>query len=142
MGANPRSGNKGISLPAGLAAGIGAALAVTLAGAAIVAWLIDGERISEEAMGYGALAVLLLSAGAGAWIASALVGHRRLLVCALTGVGYFLILLSMTALFFGGQYHGVWVTALVVLAGCLGVSLVGLKGSGGPKHRRRRITSR
>lgn len=142
MGANPRSGKKGISLPAGVAAGIAAAFAVTLAGAAIVAWLIDGERISEEAMGYGALAVLLLSAGAGAWFASALVGHQRLLVCALTGIGYLLILLSMTALFFGGQYQGVWVTTLVVLAGCLGVSLVGLKRAGGPKHRRRHITSR
>ena len=63
MGANPKSGKKGISLPAGVAAGIAAAFAVTLAGVAIVAWLIDGERIAEEAMGYGALAVLLIALG-------------------------------------------------------------------------------
>ena len=42
--------------------------------------------------------------------------------------GDYLLLLSIAALFFGGQYEGMGVTAFVILGGCLAVVLLGLKG--------------
>ena len=124
MGGKQRVTGKQMGLPAGVALGMGTALLVTLAGAGVLAWLIAGERLAESTMGYGCAAVLLLSSAAGAWTASALVGHQRMAVCLLAGLGYYLLLLGMTALLFDGRYQGLGVTALVVLGGSLGVLLV------------------
>ena len=47
-------------------------------------------------------------------------------MCLLTGVCYYLALLAMTALFFGGQYSALGVTALAVLAGSGGAALLSI----------------
>ena len=79
---------------------------------------------------------------AGAAVAVGKIKRRRVYVCLLSGGIYYGILLAMTALFFGGQYQGMGVTALLVLAGSGLVALLGLRGEKGAKPRRRKIGNR
>jgi dolichol kinase len=48
-------------------------------------------------------------------------------VCLISGMIYFCVLLSITALCFGGQYQGIGVTGLVVLCGSCCAGLMGLR---------------
>lgn len=106
------------SMPAGLAVGGLVSLAVTILGSVMAANLVLREMIAESSVGYCAMLILLLASFGGARIAAARIKHRRLYVCILSGVVYYSLLLAITALFFGGQYQGMGVTALVVAAGC------------------------
>lgn len=115
---------RALSMPAGVAVGVGVSFALTLLGAAVVAWLLSVQRIESAQIGYGSMVTLLVSSALGAVIASGLVKHRHLVVCLASGVGYYAMLLGVTALFFGGQYQGMGVTLLVVLAGCGSVGLM------------------
>ncbi len=124
------------SMPGGLAAGALAELLMTVGLAALGAKLIDLGYFQENAIGYFAMGILLLSSFVGAVIAAGRIKRRRLLVCILSGAVYFGMLLSMTALFFGGQYSGVGVTAIMVLCG-VGLSiLAGFRGERGGKRRK------
>ena len=113
---NKRSA-KEMSVPGGLAIGSLSSLVVTLAGAMIIAALLNAEKIGEGSVGPLTMIVHGLSAITGAWIVMTLVNKLRLQVCILTGACYYLILLGMTALFFDGQYSGLGLTALIVLTG-------------------------
>lgn len=116
------------SMPAGLALGLCASLAVTIVGSILAANLVLRETIPENGIGYCSMVILLLSSVLGAVVSVNRIKHRRLYVCALSGVVYYGALLATTALFFGGQYQGMGVTAMMVLAGCGAVALLGLKG--------------
>lgn len=131
-----------MAMPAGVALGTGLCMGITLLGSMLVAWLVSRETMPENAIGYGSMAILLAASAAGSWLTAKRVKHRRMVVCALTGLAYYLCLLACTALFFGGQYSGMGVTAAVVLAGCLSVGLLGLKGSGRVGKRGRKYRSR
>ena len=97
-------------------------------------------RLKQENIGYGVMLLLLTASYAGAALASAKVKRRKGLVCLLTGVGYFALLLAVTALFFGGQYSAVGVTALLILAGSGCAALTpALGGKRGRKGRLKRI---
>ena len=120
------------SLPVGLAVGAVVSSAVTAAGSALAAKLVLGGSIPEGAIGYCAMVILLLASALGAWTAAGRIRHRRLYVCMLSGAVYYGCLLMLTALFFGGQYQGMGVTALVVLAGCVTAALLEKKGKGKP----------
>lgn len=109
---------KASSIPAGLAWGGATSLIMTLVLAAILAWLVIGEKIQQSQMGYGIMAILTASSFLGAKTAFARIQRRRMMVCAGAGCVYLGILLSITALFFGGQYSGVGETAVMILCGC------------------------
>lgn len=113
------------TLPAGVVLGLMLSLGVTLAGAAVTAWLLSAERIGEGGTGYCALVILVLSSALGAWLAMARIRRLRMQVCLLTGLCYYLLLLAMTALLFGGQYEGMGITALAVLGGSGSVAVLG-----------------
>lgn len=122
------------SMPGGLAVGGGVSLGVTLLLSAVLAWLVHRETIAMENIGYGILVLLLMASFLGAETAFGRIRRQRLLVCGLSGLIYFALLLSITALFFGGQYSGVGVTALLILAGSGAAALLGLRrGRGGKK---------
>ena len=123
------------SVPVGIFIGTLAALGVTVTGSLITAWLVINEKTSENAIGYFAMLILLAASMAGAYTAQSLVKHQRMVICASVGVAYYISLLAVTALFFGGQYQGMGVTALTVAAGIGAVILIGLKGENG--HRRK-----
>lgn len=138
MVANKKVTGRAKSLPVGIGIGLLGSIGITLCLAAVLAALIARETVAMEAAGYGAMGILLVSAGAGAWISAGLVKRQRLMVCLILGAAYYICLLSATALFFGGQYQGMGVTALVILAGVGAVILLGLKREGSGSKRRRK----
>ena len=113
------------SVPRGVCIGIFVSLLVTLIGIGVISWMLSGEKMTESTQDYGVVLILLLSSATGVGTALSISKSKRLVVSILVGGGYYLLLLACTALFFGGQYQGVGVTALVILAGCIGTVLVG-----------------
>lgn len=111
------------SIPVGLAAGACVNTAITLSGALLVARLILNGRIPTEGIGYCSMIILLASSALGACMAVSRIKHRRVYVCVLSGLTYYALLLAATALFFDGQYRGMDVTALVIMAGVGTVAL-------------------
>lgn len=122
---NQKVTGRASSIPAGLAIGGAISLVITIVGAMIGAWLMGYEKLQEQQIGYCAMIILLGSAFIGAWTAAGKIKHRRLFVCFSSGAVYFCTLLAVTALFFGGQYQAVGVTALVVLAGSISAAFMG-----------------
>lgn len=124
-------------IPAGLGLGMLISGIITLAGAAAVSHLIATEKMGEGTIGYAAMVIMAVSAAMGAWGAAAFVKRLRLQVCLLSGVCYYLFLLALTALFFGGQYAGMGVTAIAVLLGCGVVAFIPVrKGQNWKKGRK------
>ena len=107
-----------VTMPMGIGIGCGVSMLLTILGSGLVAKLISMEALQENAIGYGAMMIILLSSISGAGIAVNRVKKRMLQVAALVGGLYYVMLLGATALFFGGQYQGMGVTALLILAGC------------------------
>lgn len=140
MVVNQKATGKAISMPAGLAIGGTVSMAVTLIAAAVLARLLDTERLAWESVGYGIEFTLVLASFCGAMTAFWKVKRQRLVVCIVSGVLYFGMLLGVTALFFGGQYEAVLLTGGLILAGSGGAALLGLRGEG--KGRRKKVKLR
>lgn len=130
------------SVPGGLAAGSFVSIAVTALSAALLAMLLDREILAWENVGYGIAFTILLAAYAGAITAWNRIRRQRLIVCLMSGMVYWGILLSLTALFFGGQFEAVGVTLLLIAGGCLCACLPAGKGSGGSRHAVRKLKTR
>jgi len=126
-----------MSLPAGIGLGAAVSVAVTLLGAAVMAYLIAGEKLGQGSVGYGAMLIMTVAAVSGAMSAAGWTKRRRLMVCMCTGGVYLLVLLGCTAMFFGGQYHGVLTGAILILIGSAVAALAGMKGKNGLKRRRK-----
>ena len=124
--AKRKMSGKGISIPIGVVIGALTALAVAMIGALLLAFLVMKETISIDGTGFGAMIVVGLASAAGAWLAAAVTKSNKLLVCGLTAIAFFAILLSMTAVFFDGVFHGVGLTALMILLGA-GVNVLPLQ---------------
>lgn len=129
--------NQGTSTVAGmLAAGAAVSLVTMLIGVAICASMILAGTVSEASAGYCAIGILLLSAVAGAAAAIGKREEKRLYLCLAAGAIYLLVLLSMTAAFFDGQYQGVAVTAVVIFGGSVLAVLLPKNRGIGAKSRR------
>lgn len=139
MVANRKVTGKAKSVPAGLALALAISMGITLFGSLIIAILLDSQTMQESGVGYGSMLLLLLSSTAGAFVAVNTIKRQLLPMCMLSGLCYYAMLLAVTALFFGGQYQGMGVTALVVMAGCCVTALAAIKGkgSGAAMHRKR-----
>lgn len=122
-------------VPAALAIGAGTSMGLTAALSLVLAWMVDKGHLPWERIGYGVLGLLLICAFTGALVGYRQVGHQRLAVCIGCGVIYFLLLLASTALFFGGQFHAVGVSAGLIFAGsgCAGLLQFGQRRAGGHK---------
>lgn len=127
------------SMPVGLALGALTALGITVGLSLVGGKLMDMGVMGENVTGYWAMGMLILSAFAGAMVAVGCIRRRKLAVCGLSTMIYYITLLGITALLFGGEYQGVGVTALVVLCGgALAAMAVSRQGRGGGRTRRRR----
>lgn len=136
MVTNQKNTGRAKSIPAGLALGTVVSLAVTLISVALLAYLVDHEYIPWENTGYGIMILVLLASFTGAKTAANSVKRQRLVVSLLMGFLYFGILLSITALFFGGQYHAVGVTSALVLAGSGAAGILGTREKRGGNRRK------
>ena len=132
------SGRNGrtVSMAAGIAWGTGIAMGLTCLMSLLVSVLVDRGILGEYAIGYGAMVILLVASISGAVAAKKRIRRRNILVVMVTGLCYFLCLLSMTALLFGGQYQGIGVTGLVILGGSGTVALMGMNDKTRGKGRR------
>ena len=141
MTVNQKVTGTAMSIPAGLALGVLVSLGITAAASALAGWMILGGRLPENSVGYCAMAILLLSSAAGAAVAMCKIRRLRFQMGMASGLLYYGCLLLMTALFFGGQYRGMGVTALMVFCGCTLVILLGpgrQNRAGCPKRKKRR----
>ena len=138
MTVNQKVTGTALSVPAGVAMGSAVSLLITAVGSMLVAKLISEEVLMDTAIGYGAMVILLLASALGAMIAATKVKRLKLQVCLLTGVAYYGALLAVTALFFGGRYQGMGVTALLVLAGTGSTILLNAREKKPRKYRKGR----
>lgn len=138
MVTNRKVTGKASSMPGGLALSGAVSMGITLLLAIVTAKLVDMGTLPEGGIGYAALGILMLSSAVGALTAVARIKRQRLAVCLGSGLIYYILLLSLTALFFGGQYTGMGVTALAVAGGCGSVILLGM-GEG--RRRKRPVRS-
>ena len=106
------------TIPVGLAVAALVSLGITTALSAVTAWMILKGMLPEKSVGYCVMAILLVSSGAGALTAIRRIKRLRFQMGVASGGVYFACLLIITALFFGGIYDGVGVTALMILCGC------------------------
>lgn len=139
---NRKPTGRASTIPVGLLTGGGTALASTLILTAVLAKLMDGEILPQENIGYGVMVLLLLSAFLGSAVACKRVKRQYLLTAALSGVVYVLLLLSITALFFGGQYSAVGVTILLVFCGSLLAAMLFSREGKGGKARKPKLRNR
>lgn len=132
---------KSFSVPGGLALGNGLSLCITVLMAILLAKLVSLEKMQWENIGYGIMLLLYISSLAGSALAASLIKHQRLVICLSAGLVYWVTLLSLTALFFGGQYSGMGVSALIILSGCGTVCLLsGIRaGDHRPAARRKSV---
>lgn len=127
------------STPAGLLWGGLSSVGTTLIGAVIAAKMIEKGIMDWNNAGYAVLVILVLSSWIGAMVTAGKIKRRRLVMCLSSGMIYFLSLLVSTALFFGGQYHGVAETALLVLCGSLLGNFMVFRGKRGMNTWKRSI---
>ena len=132
---NRKATGRASSMPIGVLAGGACAFAGTMLTSAVLAKLVDMEIIPQDKIGYGIMVLLLLCAFLGANKACRRVKRQYLIVSAISAGFYYSMLLSVTALFFGGQYSGMGVTAVLVLCGSL---LAVFLRSGNREGRKRR----
>lgn len=124
MNALKKGKGTSLSIPAGLALGVLVSITVTLLGAACIAWLLNTEGIGEGRIGHAAMVVLAVSAISGAYTAVRKIKRLRLQISMLSGACYFLSLLAITALFFGGRYQAVGTTLVIITISCTLVALL------------------
>lgn len=124
-----RTTGHAVSMPVGIAWGTGTAVALTTVQSVLVAWMIHRGLLQQQSVGYGAMGILLVSAVIGAAVAKGKIKRRLVMAALLTGLCYYFCLLSMTALFFGGQYSGMGVTGLLILGGSGTAALMGKSGN-------------
>ncbi|MBR6596017.1 MAG: TIGR04086 family membrane protein [Oscillospiraceae bacterium] len=124
------------SLVKSVAAGVLLGAAWTLLCAVVLAKLIDSGVMPMEKVGYGSMAAVLSAVFAGASLAGRKAGHMVVQAAAISGAAYFLCLILVNALFFGGSYSGMAVTFVLIALATVAAVLAAGKGSG--SHRRKR----
>lgn len=120
-----------------IGAGIGSLVTLILSGVA-AAMMLNGV-IQESAVGMTVMGVILVSVATAALVSACMLKRRWMLVCIGAGALYFLLLLASTALFFGGEYQGFFVTAALCVGGSGAIGLLGLKGQGGGKRKMKKL---
>lgn len=113
----PQNG-RATSTVRGLMTGLAVELIVTLTAAVILAKTIEKEILAWENIGYAIIPILIFASFIGAYTACQRIKRQKLIVSMLSGLLYWITLLCVTALFYGGKYEAVAVTAAFILAGC------------------------
>ena len=103
---------------------------------ALLAFFVSREVVRQENLGYGVMVILFLG-GAMAFGASyRRIKRRRLLVFVLSAVGLLGSLTALTALVFGGQFEGIFPTAMLIIGGSGTAFLLSSRKEAGGKHRK------
>ena len=140
MAKKHKSTQKASSIPAGLGLAVICSMIVTLLGAMISAYLVGAETISQDSMKVASIVVIVISGAVGALVALNRIKRMRMQMCLLSGICYYIVLLSITGLFFDGQYNGLGMNGIAILCGCGGVAVLSiLTKNRGKTHRRKPV---
>ena len=133
------TGNKvsgtAVSIPVGIALGVMLSLAVTCAMTVAASWLVLDGKIDEKLLGYLVIGILVTASAAGALLAALRIKRRWVMICLVTATVFYLLLLAVTAVLFGGNYQGIGVSGLWILVGALTSGALGLLKKGTKKKR-------
>lgn len=121
------------TLGAALLKGTAWSLGITIMGAAVMASLILKGTLQDTAIGYAAMAILLLASFAGSMITVRRVGKKLVVSAMMSGAIYFGILALLNAVVYKGGYEGVGVTALVIAGGAGVTVLLNVNSRGGKR---------
>ena len=127
------------SLLKSVMAGVLLGAAWTIACAAVIAKLVDLQMLPVEKIGYGSMVAVLSGVFAGASLAGKRAGHMVVQAAVISGVSYFVCLLLVNAMFFGGSYRGIGVTLLLVALATVAAVWTAGKGRGRSPRRRYKI---
>ncbi len=108
---------KATTIPGGIMIGLMISWLISILGAAVGAFLLHSQTLPETAIGYCSLITLVLAAALGSWVAVKKIQRLRFQMSLLTGVCYYISLLSITGLLFGGQYGEAGMSAIAVAVG-------------------------
>ena len=122
-------------IPAAVGIGLGAAWILTILGAVVMTFALAGETISIDSMGFGIVVILFVSTFAASMVATWYAKGKKMQISLITAGVYFLTLLAMNAIFFGGEYRGVGVYLLVVILSGAVAAFVGMGGGKSRKHK-------
>lgn len=119
--------------------GVGISTVVTIALTGAFAGLVSGQVMEERNLAYIALGIVMLSSFFGAGIAG---GRGQVLDQLGVGFLYWVVLLAINAILFGGNLDGLWPTLAVIFGGCGAALLVLHRGKRTSKRSRRRYRNR
>lgn len=105
------------SVPGGLAIAAFVSMMITFTLSAIIAGLLNTEKITWMQAGYWIMGMLFLASFVGGECAFVSIKRQRFAISIMSGVLYWGLLLCVTALFFGGDFGAVWETAGIIGAG-------------------------
>ena len=131
---------RALSMPAGLAIATCISLGGTLILTSFMAKMISSEKLEWDQVGYGIAMMLLATSMIGTKTACLMIKRRKLMTCAITGMLYWLVLLTISALFFGGQFSGIGVTGITILCGSAVVCIFEMRGERGRRMGSRQIS--
>lgn len=118
---------KEASIPAVLLTGFGISWAVTVCAAVTETFLVAGEQIGEGMMTTWAVGTVILAVFIGALVASIKSNSRKLAISLICGGSYFVSLLCVNLLFYGGSFQGIWASILTILGASLLAGLLSLR---------------
>ena len=125
-----KASGRATSMPKGFLWGAITSITATMAMASILAWLIESNIIKHDYLGYGVMIILSTSAYFGAMVSHRKIKRQKLFVTFVSGGIYFIQLLILTALFFGGKYRAVYETALMIACGSFLYGILNFSNAG------------
>lgn len=110
-------------MPLGIAAGVMGSVLITCVFVLVLTWAVFSDVIDEVALGYCLMVGVFIASAMGGLVAMLKVKRRCIFVGLATSAIYYLALLGMTVLFFGGSYSGIVTTGVLILLGgaCAGM---------------------
>jgi putative membrane protein (TIGR04086 family) len=107
------------AIPIGVLWGAIISLLMTIISALMLTWLTLNGITDQEKLGYSIMVSILLATMIGSFVSSTLVKRRKLLICWVTGMAYYITLLGINALLLGRNFQGVIAEGLLITAGSL-----------------------
>lgn len=114
--------------------GLMAAVIWTIIGAMLVAKLVDREVAAMESVGYFSMGILILGGYLAGRVAAAALRKADGPIALWSAGACILTLMGCNLLFFGGDFRGMGLCALLILLGSL-LNLIPLRKAGGGKRR-------
>lgn len=116
--------NIATSIPVGISWGLTFGFSIILLGSITIAKLLDTKVIQWNQAGYWIMFMLLTASFSGAQITAGKIKRKYLQISFVFGFVLWVILLGLTAIFFGGQYSGAAVTAGLIITGSICAGLL------------------